>query len=380
MSLSLPADTGRAGASPGRLRRWRQKLLSSPGFQRWAAALPLTRPMARRKAGELFALCTGFVHSQVLLAAVELDLFRKMASRAMSAGDVAAGSELGEPGAERLLRAGASLGLFHRLGDGQYTLGDLGAALLGNPSVFAMIRHHGALYHDLADPVALLRARSAQTRLARYWRYGQAADPAGASGAAVAGYSALMADTQAFIAGEVLAAYDMRRHRRILDIGGGDGAFLAQVGKRHPGLDRTLCDLPAVADLARLRFAGEGEGRAVQVFGLDAFADPLPGGADLVTLVRILHDHDDAPVRALLAKVRETLAPGGTLLIAEPMAGTKGAEPMGESYFGLYLWAMGSGRPRTRRELTEMLREAGFTRIREARTRTPLLVRCLVAH
>ncbi len=46
-------------------------------------------------------------------------------------------------------------------------------------------------------------------------------------------------------------------------------------------------------------------------------------------------------------RAHDALPPGGTLLIAEPMAGTPGAEAMGDAYFGLYLWAMGSGRPRS---------------------------------
>jgi demethylspheroidene O-methyltransferase len=43
--------------------------------------------------------------------------------------------------------------------------------------------------------------------------------------------------------------------------------------------------------------------------------------------------------------------PGGTLLVAEPMAGAPGRRSMGDAYFGIYLLAMGRGRPRTAREL-----------------------------
>jgi demethylspheroidene O-methyltransferase len=92
-----------------------------------------------------------------------------------------------------------------------------------------------------------------------------------------------------------------------------------------------------------------------------------------------VHDHDDGPALALLKVARAALPPGGTLLLAEPMAGTPGAEPIGDAYFGFYLLAMGSGRPRTKPELAAMLAEAGFSRVREPRTRRPMLVRLLVA-
>ena len=101
-------------------------------------------------------------------------------------------------------------------------------------------------------------------------------------------------------------------------------------------------------------------------------------GADIATLIRVLHDHDDEAVATLLKAAHQALPAAGRLLIAEPMAATRGAEPVA-AYFGMYLWAMGSGRPRTARELTGMLLSAGFRRCREVPTRRPLLVRVLVA-
>ena len=95
--------------------------------------------------------------------------------------------------------------------------------------------------------------------------------------------------------------------------------------------------------------------------------------------MRILHDHDDGPALEILRNIRAALEPGGTLLIAEPMAGTPGAEPMGDAYFGFYLWAMGQGRPRTAKEIRSMLRDAGFARIRRIATRQPLIASLTVA-
>ena len=56
-----------------------------------------------------------------------------------------------------------------------------------------------------------------------------------------------------------------------------------------------------------------------------------------------------------------------------------GAEAIGDTYFGFYLWAMGSGRPRTANELKGMCLAAGFSGIREFTTPIPALTRVLVA-
>ena len=113
--------------------------------------------------------------------------------------------------------------------------------------------------------------------------------------------------------------------------------------------------------------------------GADATRDRLPDGYDVVSLVRILHDHDDATVRKLLAAARRSLRPGGTLLIAEPMAGQGTAGRLVSAYFNVYLLAMGSGRPRSPAELGEFLHEAGFRRARQRRTHVPMITGVLLA-
>jgi demethylspheroidene O-methyltransferase len=176
----------------------------------------------------------------------------------------------------------------------------------------------------------------------------------------------------------VLDAYRFGSHQCILDVGGGHGGFLTEVAARHPRLAMTLFDLPAVVEGARPTLAARGLSH-VALHGGSFRDDPLPRGADLITLVRICHDHDDDVVRALLAKAHAALPPGGRLLIAEPMAGTPGAEVMGDAYFGLYLWAMGSGRPRTAADYLALLAGAGFGNARELATALPMVTRLIVA-
>jgi demethylspheroidene O-methyltransferase len=360
---------------------WRARylaLLADPGFQRWAMRFPLTRFVARRRARALFDLTAGFVYSQVLAACVQLGLFEILRVGPLAVDALATRLDLPPEGAERLLRAATALHLTAATRDGNYALGSLGAALLGNPGVIGMIDHHALLYQDLADPVGLLRQRRAGA-LSQYWPYAGAGDPAEVPPSQVAAYSALMAASNGMIADQVLHAYDITRHRRLMDVGGGEGAFLIAAGARAPGLALTLFDLPPVAARAESRFAQAGLGDRATAVGGDFFRDALPDGADLITLLRVVHDHDDGAALALLRGVRRALPLGGRLLLAEPMAETAGAEPAGDAYFGFYLLAMGSGRPRPAELLLDMLRQAGFRQARQLRTSAPMLTGLIVA-
>jgi demethylspheroidene O-methyltransferase len=354
-----------------RLRDLRNRIIASPRFRRAAARSAITAPVARRETRALFDLAAGFVYSQVLAAFVRLDLVTLLAAGPVSTGSIAEATGLDRDRAERLMRAAVSLRLAEGRGDDRFALGALGAALVGNDGVTAMIAHHDMLYRDLSDPLAVLRG-DADTETARFWAYG------GDEGAASA-YSDLMASSQAFIASEILDALPLGACRRLVDVGGGDGTFARAVAARHPTVDLVIFDLPAVARRARRTIDAAGAGARVTVEAGDFLAGPLPRGGDIVTLNRVLHDHDDAAAMKLLRNVHDALEPGGRAFVCEPMAGTRGAEPAGDAYFGFYFLAMGQGRPRRAGELAAMLQAAGFHRVREHRTATPLLVRILSA-
>ncbi len=360
-----------------RISDLRDRLVTSAKFRRWAAAFPLTRPVARRRTKALFDLCAGFVYSQILAACVQLGLFDILAEGPKTRDELARRLDLTPDGADRLLLAAVSLKLVERRGDG-FGLGSLGAAVVGNGAVAAMVAHHSMLYADLADPVALLRGER-PGHLNRYWAYAASGTPQASSQDDVGRYTDLMAASQPLVADEVLDAYDVRRHRCLLDVGGGSGLFALKAAERAPGLRVQVFDLPAVAAKAAERFAAAGLASRAKAHGGSFLTDSLPVGADLMSLVRVIHDHDDGAAMTILRAVRRALPPDGRLLLAEPMAGTPGAEPMGDAYFGLYLLAMGQGRPRSAATLAAMLREAGFARTRTLRTHTPLLTGVIVA-
>jgi demethylspheroidene O-methyltransferase len=357
-----------------RARNW---LLTHPRFHRWAVRLPIFRWVARRRTAALFDLCAGFVYSQVLFAAVRLQLFTFLAEGPQTALQLAPRLGLRLEAAQRLLDAAAALKLAERRSQARYGLGIHGASLVATPAVVQMVLHHGMFYRDLVDPVGLLSRETSDTELRRFWSYsGRATEHSTPS--QVAEYSELMAGSMSLIADDILDAYPLKRHQHLLDLGGGAGAFVEAVARATP-LKLTLFDLPPVAERARSRLAALGLGDRVEVCGGDLFTTPLPAGADVVSLVRVVHDHDDAQALKILQAARAALGPRGVLLIAEPMSGTPGAEAMGDAYFGFYLYSMGQGRPRTSRALLALVAEAGFARARVAPTRRPMLTQLIVA-
>ncbi|MBC8086591.1 MAG: methyltransferase domain-containing protein [Phycisphaerae bacterium] len=359
-----------------RILAWRDATVASAGFQKWAARFPLTRPIARRRSRALFDVMAGFVYSQVLHACVELDLFALLSREPLTVDLIAKRVDLPEDALERLIRAAVALQLLERRSRGRIGLGSLGAPLANNEGLRALVDHHALLYDDLRNPVALLRRHSdTDTALGRYYPY--AAEGSAPVAKEVASYSALMSVTAEPLIAEVLDAYSFAPHRRVMDVGGGEGRFARALADRWPQLEVSVFDLPSVAERAALENTRKQS--PVKVVGGDFRQDELPAGRDIITLVRILLDHSDTTVLELLKKVRRALAPNGKLLIAEPMAGVRGAGTVGDAYFGFYLFAMGNGRARRQSELESLCLQAGFRRCHALGTRYPVSTGILVA-
>jgi demethylspheroidene O-methyltransferase len=354
---------------------WRNRLIASPSFQRWATRFPLTRWLVEKQASDIFDLMAGFVYTQVLLACTQINLFDILAKGALSFDELQQQIPLKPAGLRRLLDAAVAIELLVKRSEDRYALSMKSAPLVRNIAILDMVKHHADFYRDLADPIALLQGDTSSASLNEYWPYitsERGAAPENLSAEKVAAYSKLMAHTQSLVTDEIIDAYPMGKHQTVLDIGGGQGAFIKRLAARYPHLQFKLFDIPGVAELFNAHFKDIGLSGRAHAIGGNFFQDPLPRGCDLATLVRVIFDHDDARVKQLLANVFDALNPGGTLLLAEPMAETKGFEAMGHAYFGFYLLAMGRGRPRTEIEIRRLLSDAGFTSIQLLNSYMPL--------
>ncbi len=353
------------------LHHWLMNKVASADFQRWAAAFPLTKRAARKDGERLFDLVAGFAYSQVLQAAVELGLLRELLDGPSNTFALSGKLGLSEDRTKALCQATSALGLTERLRSGDYRLARLGAATIGVPGLEAMIKHHAVFYKDLQDPVALLRGETSP-ELAQFWPYvrGEAAKEVPSNTAQT--YSDLMAQTQGLVAQETLRAVDLGEVEHLMDVGGGTGAFLKAVRAQNTGLKLSLFDLPGVVANADL-----------STHEIDAisgsFHEPLPQGADAISLVRVLYDHSDETIDSLLGKVYDALPAGGRLIVSEPMAGGDKPTRSGDVYFSLYTMAMTTGRARSAEKIQQMLSSNLFENIQFYPTDRPFITSCIIA-
>ena len=376
MAAISPSDEPR----PRFWDKWRARyldLVGSAAFQSWAARSLFTRAAAKRDGERLFDLVAGFTYSQILQAFVALDLPRHLRACPSYPAELAVKIDAPERRISVLCQAAASLGLLTRLRDGRYALARLGAAINGVGGLRDMILHHDILYRDLGPAEGFFRGET-DPDLARFWPYvfGAAAaeDPATAER-----YSHLMSETQNLVSDEILSSLSFGKAQHVMDIGGGPGVFLAACAKAHPDVQVTLFDLPQVAALAQDRFERAGIAARATIVSGSFRDDPLPLGPDLITLIRVLYDHEDETVLRLLKSVHAALPEGGKIVIAEPMSGGEAPDRSADAYFALYCMAMGTGTVRSAAQIGELLSKAGFARVSPVKTGRPFVTRIVTA-
>ena len=111
--------------------------------------------------------------------------------------------------------------------------------------------------------------------------------------------------------------FEPGRPCRWLDVGGGDGTLALGVLDVVADVTADVFNLPSTGDLLAERARASRHAARLRLVPGDFFADELPGGYDVVSFVRVLHDWDERAARELLAKGARALAPGGKLVVCE---------------------------------------------------------------
>lgn len=215
----------------------------------------------------------------------------------------------------RVLRALAARGIFAEGDDGRFALTPLAEPLRADHPL--SLRD---AYPLLADEVVAWAHADHSVRTGEpafdrvhgqpYWDHFAAHPPAGRR------VDAVQAAATRLHLRTVVAAYDWSALRTLVDVGGGNGAFLAGLLARYPGLRGTVVDQPDVVAQAPAVFAAAGVADRASAVGADFFAG-VPAGADGYVLKTVLPGWDDERAGALLRQVRAAMRPDSRLVALE---------------------------------------------------------------
>lgn len=148
--------------------------------------------------------------------------------------------------------------------------------------------------------------------------------------------------------------------RRLLDIGGGSGVYACALAANAPQLEATVLEQAPVDAIAREKIAGRGLADRVRVETGDMFRDAWPSDCDLHLFSNVMHDWGKAEILALLRRSRETLAPGGKVLVHEAFLDPDKRGPLPVAEYSCILAHSTQGRCYAWSEMEGFLAAAGF--------------------
>jgi SAM-dependent methyltransferase len=299
----------------------------------------------------IFQLASGFMAAKHLFIANEIGLFTALADGPAPLDRLAELTGIARPRVRLRADALVTLGLIERHGD-QYRNGPVAAAFLSGKGP-ADLRPFLRFWNHISYPL--------WTKLEDAVRTGQGQHgmtlPGDQQRIYLEGVEALMAGPAAALA----SAYDFSRHRRVLDLGGGIGAWLVALLRRYPTLEGTLFDLPAAAALARQHLAGDPSGQRAQVVAGDFFTESIPGGHDAVLIANVIHLYSPAHNRELLRRTRTQVPDGARLLLADWWTdATHTQPPMAALMAGEFFVFSGEGNVYSEEEARGWLHESGW--------------------
>jgi (2Fe-2S) ferredoxin/ubiquinone/menaquinone biosynthesis C-methylase UbiE len=302
----------------------------------------------------------GFWPSRAILSALELDIFTAVGSGA-SAAQVAQKIHADSRSTEMLLNVLVSLNLLEK-----------------RDNVFHNTTTSARFFCD-ASPH---NARPALLHIANLWDRWSTLTDAVRAGTSVATHTRNAQSTVAFIAAmdrnaterapAIVKAVGANGIERMLDLGGGSGAYSIAFARAFPHLQSEIMDLAEVVPLTQqyIRQAGFTERVTTRVG--DMLRDPFGENYHLVLVSAICHMFSAEENRKLFQRAYRALARGGRFVVQDFILEPDKTAPRFATLFALnMLVGTRGGSSYSAPEYAEWLREAGFSDIRRVRLPGP---------
>ncbi len=163
---------------------------------------------------------------------------------------------------------------------------------------------------------------------------------------------------------KLLQAIGTSGMRRILDLGGGSGAYSIAYCRADEAIEAVVFELPQTAPITKEYIARSGMQHRVRVRAGDFLCEDLGAGYDLILLFSITHLLGENENQDLLARCHQALAPGGRVAIHDHIMEASKTRPRAGAIFALnMLLATQGGGTYSGEEYREWLRAAGFSAV-----------------
>jgi SAM-dependent methyltransferase len=156
----------------------------------------------------------------------------------------------------------------------------------------------------------------------------------------------------------VVDRYDFGSAARIVDVGGGIGSLLASIMKLYPDARGTLFDQAHVVSEGRRHMSAAGVADRCDYVGGD-FLGSVPRGGDVYIISSVLMSLTDEQAMKLLKNCRAAIAPGGRLLVIEPLLGGRNQPGFGK-IMDVMMLVETHGRVRSEEAFRALFSAAGF--------------------
>ena len=128
---------------------------------------------------------------------------------------------------------------------------------------------------------------------------------------------------------------DLSSRKKIMDIGGGSGAYCIAAAKKHAQISGVVLDLPSVCVVANDFLAENGVADRVRAEPCDFTRDPFPADCDVAIMASNLPMYDRAMIGSVIAKAHDALLPGGEMHLIGETTNNERTGPWGPAYWGL---------------------------------------------
>lgn len=313
-------------------------------------------------AREIARIAYSFKASKALFTAIDLGVFARLSDGPQTLSALAADMNLAANRLETLLTALTSLGLLSKNTDGYANAPGCNEYLVpGKSNYFGdyfRLQTDRFIYPAFDDLTSLIR---------------------GDGGSDVWGeYEELMSDAaraETFSRGQhagslgpaaALAKHaDLSSPERLLDVGGGCGAFTIALCRRNPGLCSTILDFPNALRVARSFVDEVGLGERVAYHEADATAGEWPPGHDVVLMSFLLSAVRAAVTDDLLGRAYESLPVGGMLVVHDFMVNdSRTGPPDAALWFLTCMFNAPDGIVLTPQRIEQRIKAAGFADVR----------------